>query len=118
MRRVLAALIFAAFFASSGVATAQIAVGLELVLLADASHSIDDAEIRFQRGHYAAAITHAEILAAIAAGYRQRIAVAYVGWGDEEPEDVVVPWTVIDCPAAAAGFADALTAASPAEPSA
>ena len=38
--------------------TAAERVDLELVLLADASGSIDEAEIRFQRQGYASAITH------------------------------------------------------------
>ena len=53
-------------------------VDLEVVLLADASRSIDDAEIHFQRRHYATAITHPAVLDAIAHGYEQRIAVTYV----------------------------------------
>ena len=70
-------------------------VDLELVLLADASGSIDDAEIRFQRQGYASAITHPQVLAAIASGYRQRISVTYVEWGDVDSQEVVVPWTDI-----------------------
>jgi len=83
-------------------------VDLELVLLADASRSIDDAEIRFQRRGYASAITHDDILFAIAHGRFKRIAVTYVEWGDETEQDVVVPWTVIDGPETAAAFANAL----------
>src|SRR5918994_1166250 len=71
-------------------------VDLELVLLADASGSIDDAEIHFQRQGYAAAITHPKVLAAIAQGFEQRIAVNYVEWGDASSQEVVVPWTVVD----------------------
>jgi hypothetical protein len=92
-------------------ATAAERVDLELVLLADASGSIDDAEIRFQREGYAAAITHPEVLGAIAQGYDQRIAVTYVEWGAVESQDVVVPWTVIDGADSAAAFADAVVAA-------
>jgi hypothetical protein len=94
----------------SGVAAAQQTVDLELVLLADASGSIDDAEIRFQRQGYAAAITHPEVLAAIAGGYTQTIAVTYVEWGDASSQEVVVPWTVIDGAAAAEAFASRLVA--------
>jgi Protein of unknown function (DUF1194) len=83
-------------------------VDLELVLLADASGSIDDAEIRFQRQGYAAAITHSEILSAIAQGYEQQIAVTYVEWGTTTSQEVVVPWTIIDGPESAAAFAQAL----------
>jgi hypothetical protein len=83
-------------------------VDLKLVLLADASRSIDDAEIQFQRRNYAAAITHDQVLAAIAGGYRQRIAVTYVEWGDETSQEVVVPWAIIDGRRSAAAFARAL----------
>jgi hypothetical protein len=83
-------------------------VDLELVLLADASGSIDDAEIRFQRQGYAAAITHPEVLTAIAQGYDQRIALTYVEWGMTGSQDVVVPWTIVDGPDSAQAFADAL----------
>ena len=48
-------------------------VDVELVLLADASNSIDNAEIRFQRQGYAQAITHRQVLAAIAKGDLGRI---------------------------------------------
>jgi len=83
-------------------------VDLELVLLADASGSIDDEEILFQRQGYADAITHPEILAAIASGYDQRIAVTYVEWGNEHSQEIVVPWSIIDGPESAAVFAKAL----------
>ena len=86
-------------------AVADERVDLELVLLADASGSIDDGEIRFQRRGYAAAMTHPGVLAAISQGYEQRIAVTYVEWGDETSQEVVVPWTIIDGPDTAAEFA-------------
>jgi hypothetical protein len=85
-------------------------VDLELVLLADASGSIDDAEIMFQRQGYAAAITHPAVLAAIEQGYDQRIALTYVEWGQVGSQAVVVPWTIIDGAKSAAAFADALLA--------
>lgn len=91
--------------AADRAASAPERVDLELVLLADASRSIDDGETRLQRQGYAAAITHPDILAAIAAGYHGRIAVAYVEWGDVDSQEVVVPWTIIDGRASAAAFA-------------
>ena len=91
-------------------AAAQERVDLELVLLADASRSIDDGEIRFQRQGYAAAITHPDVLAAISYGYERRIAVTYVEWGDASSQEVVVPWSIIDGPTSAAAFARALLA--------
>jgi hypothetical protein len=80
-------------------------VDLEGVLLADASRSIDDAEIRFQRQGYAAAITHPDVLGAIAQGFEQKIVVTYVEWGEATSQEVVVPWTVVDGPETAAAFA-------------
>ena len=86
-------------------------VDLELVLLADATGSIDAAEIRFQREGYAQAITHPQVLKVITAGMLGRIAVTYVEWGDQQSQDVVVPWTVIDGKAAAEAFTEKLLAA-------
>ena len=85
-------------------------VDVELVFLADASRSIDDGEIRFQRQGYAAALAHPEVLAAIAGGYEQKIAVTYVEWGDAASQEVVVPWRVIEGPDSAAAFAKDLLA--------
>ena len=87
-------------------ATAQ-DVELELVLLADASGSIDQAEIDFQRQGYAAAITSDEVLGAIDNSAYGRIAVTYVEWAANTQQ--VAPWTVIDGPGTAQAFADALT---------
>jgi hypothetical protein len=95
----------------AGEARADERVDLELVLLADASRSIDDGEIRFQRQGYAAAITHRDVLAAITHGYEQRIAVTYVEWGDAASQEVVVPWTIVDGPDSAAAFAGRLSEA-------
>ncbi len=83
-------------------------VDLELVLLADATGSIDDAEIRFQREGYATAIVHEEVLAAISKGFTQRIALTYVEWGDETSQEIVVPWTIIDGLGSARVFAGML----------
>jgi hypothetical protein len=109
MRRLIGAVALSLSFSSAAGAAER--VDLELVLLADASGSIDDAEIRFQREGYAAAITHPAVLDAIAQGYDQRIAVAYVEWGAVNSQDVVVPWMVIDGQGSAGAFAEALLAA-------
>lgn len=92
----------------AGMAHADDDVDLELVLLADASRSIDNAEILFQRQGYADAITHPDVLGAIEQGFRQRIAVTYVEWGDASSQEVVVPWTIVDGKATAEAFASAL----------
>ncbi|MGH6898910.1 MAG: DUF1194 domain-containing protein [Geminicoccaceae bacterium] len=107
IRQLIGAVAVAASVAGGHAGAAQ-RVDLELVLLADASGSIDDAEIHFQRQGYAAAITHPEILGAIAQGYDQRIAVTYVEWGAANAQEVVVPWTIIDGPESAAAFAKVL----------
>jgi len=78
---------------------------LELVLLADATGSIDENEIRFQRRGYAEAITSAPVLNAISSNIYGKIAVTYVEWADMFSQDVVVDWTVIDGQASAEDFA-------------
>jgi len=81
---------------------------LELVLLADASGSITDAEIRFQREGYAEAMTDPSVLAAIAGTAYGSIAVTYVEWASNTA--VVVDWMRIDGPDSADAFAAALLA--------
>ncbi|SEW23724.1 Protein of unknown function [Cognatiyoonia koreensis] len=80
--------------------------GLELVLLADGSGSIDAEELVFQRQGYAAAITNPEVLTAIQTSLYGSIAVTYVEWATNTA--VVVDWTIIDSPQTAQAFADAL----------
>ena len=101
------ALTIAAGFVGDVVSAAE-EVDLELVILADASRSIDNAEILFQRQGYADAITHPDVLGAIEQGFRQKIAVTYVEWGDTVSQDIVVPWTIIDGEDSAMVFAAAL----------
>ena len=76
---------------------------LELVLLADASGSIDQREIDFQRQGYASAITDPEVLSAIANTAYGSIVVTYVEWAANQA--VVADWMVIDGPESAAAFA-------------
>lgn len=83
-------------------------VDLELVLLADASGSIDQSEIEFQRQGYATALTDPEVVRAITSNLTGSIAVTYVEWAANQA--VVVDWMRIDGPAAAADFAARLLA--------
>lgn len=108
MLRILA---FLVALALAGLPVRAEEVDLELVLLADATGSIDDAEIRFQRQGYADAITDPAVIDAIRTTGRGRIAVTYVEWANASSQDVVVAWTVIDGATSAAGFAAALVAA-------
>jgi hypothetical protein len=87
---------------------AALEVDLELVLLADASGSITQAEIEFQRQGHAVAITHPDVLAAIRSNLTGSIAVTYVEWAANQA--TVVDWTIIDGPEAAEAFALALLA--------
>lgn len=91
-------------------AAAQEPVELELVLMADASGSIDAGEIAFQREGYAQAITDPSVIDAILHAGMGRIALTYVEWADETSQDVVVDWTVIDGLASARAFAETLVA--------
>ena len=76
---------------------------LELVLMADASGSIDQNELLLQRRGYAQAITDPDVIAAIRNTAYGSIAVTYVEWAANQA--VVVGWTRIDGPEAAALFA-------------
>ncbi len=109
MRRLLVWLVV--FVGLGAPVRAQEQVDVELVFLADASGSIDEAEIIFQRRGYAEAIQHPAVLKAIARGLSGKIAVTFVEWGDETSQDTVVPWTRIDGAASARTFAETLVAA-------
>lgn len=80
--------------------------GLELVLLADASGSIDADELAFQRQGYADAITNPDVIAAIEGSIYGSIAVTYVEWATNQA--VVVDWMIVDDLESAQAFADAL----------
>ena len=81
---------------------------LELVLAVDVSGSIDARESALQRGGYLAAIRSPEFVAAVRAGPLGKIRLAYVEWAGEGAQQVIVPWRVIDGPAAAQAFANEL----------
>lgn len=103
MRRVLAVITTMVVASSAGAQDTD----LELVLLADASGSIDSSEIAFQRQGYAQAITDPEVLATIANTAYGTIAVTYVEWASNQA--VVADWTIIDGTESAASFAEQLT---------
>jgi hypothetical protein len=91
-------------------AQAQTAVDLELVIAVDVSLSMDLEEQRLQREGYVAAFRDAEIHKAVTGGAHGRIAVVYMEWAGPQSQSVVIPWTIIDSPAAARAFADRLEA--------
>jgi hypothetical protein len=95
----------------SHTAQAQTAVDLELVLAVDVSLSMDMDEQRLQRDGYVQALRDPEVQKAIASGPSGRIAVTYMEWAGPQTQSVVIPWTIVDSPAAAKAFADRLEAA-------
>jgi hypothetical protein len=105
------ALSFVALFllsVSDNSASAQTKVDLELVLAVDVSLSMDLDEQRLQREGYVAALRDPEIHKAITSGPHARIAVTYVEWAGTTSQAVVMPWTILDSPAAAEAFASKL----------
>lgn len=83
-------------------------VDLELVLAVDSSGSIDEEELRLQRGGWAAAITHPRVLGAIRSGSRGAITILFLEWAAVGCETVSVDWTRIADAASAQGFANAI----------
>ncbi len=106
-RRTTVALI-AVLLLSAGLARAQetVEVDAEIVLAVDASRSMDLAEFAVQRDGYLQALRHPDLIRAITAGPLGRIAIAYFEWSGQAQDGSLVPWRVIDGPAAAAGLAD------------
>ncbi|WP_435302885.1 DUF1194 domain-containing protein [Mesorhizobium australicum] len=70
-------------------------VDVELVLAVDVSLSMSADELEIQRHGYAAALTHDNVLQAIADGAYGKIAVTYVEWAGTNWQRVIVPWTAI-----------------------
>jgi hypothetical protein len=97
-----------ALCAASGSASAQLSVDLELVIAVDVSLSMDLDEQRLQREGYVAALRDSEVHEAITTGPNGRIAITYIEWAGPPSQLVVIPWTLIDGPAAARAVADRL----------
>lgn len=68
-------------------------VDLEVILVADVSRSIDDAEFALQRQGYAAALTDPRVLAAIHRRPHGAIAVCFVEFSGPAEQKIVVDWT-------------------------
>jgi hypothetical protein len=110
----LAALALLAAFGSPAPARAvggPVKVDVELMLAVDVSRSMDVDEQRLQREGYVAALRSQEFAEALKGGAQGRVAVAYMEWAGAGDQWVVLPFTLIDGPAAARDFADKLAAA-------
>lgn len=83
-------------------------VDLHLVLAVDVSWSMDPEEQRLQRDGYVEAFRDRDVIKAIQSGPTGRIAVTYFEWAGPDIQFLVVPWTIIDGPAAANRLADQL----------
>lgn len=86
-------------------------VDLRLVLAADVSRSINDAEFALQRKGYAAAMTDPRVMEAIRDGRRGAILVTFVEWAGAGEQRTVVDWTRIASDKDARAFAGRLGAA-------
>jgi hypothetical protein len=86
-------------------------VDLEVILAADVSRSIDDAEFEMQRKGYAAALSDPRVLTAIHARSGGAIAVCFIEWSGDEDQQVVVDWTEIRDEEDAGSMAAAILAA-------
>jgi hypothetical protein len=92
-------------------ARAQTEVDLELVLAVDISRSMDFSEAVTQRRGYIEAFLHQDVIEAIQSGLLGQIAVTYMEWSGPGLQTVVVPWMIIDGPAAGERFGEILSAA-------
>src|SRR5690348_2902509 len=110
MRPVLAAIAFLVFFSFAGESRGA-GVDLEVILAADVSRSIDDAEFDMQRKGYAAALTDPRVLTAIQARPGAAIGVCFIEWSGEEDQQVVVDWTELRDEEDAGSMAAAILAA-------
>jgi Protein of unknown function (DUF1194) len=88
--------------------SAQVEVDLALVLAVDVSRSMNFVESQLQRHGYVEAFRSPAVAEAILGGPLGQIAVAYVEWAGEDHQRAIIPWTVIDSPAASLAFAEAL----------
>jgi Protein of unknown function (DUF1194) len=86
-------------------------VDVELVIAVDVSYSMDPDEQALQREGYITGLTSAEFLDALQQGVHGKVAVTYFEWAGASDQRIVVPWRLIDGPATATAFTDAIAAA-------
>lgn len=98
---------FAGVLAMTSMALAQ-EVDLALAIAIDVSYSVDATEHRLQMKGFAEALVTPEVLEAIQAGEKQRIALVVYQWADLDNQRVLIPWTVIDGAAPAEKIAKVL----------
>lgn len=104
-----------ATFVAAGVALsptilhAAVPVDAEIMLLVDVSRSVDAKEYLSQRDGYVEAFRDSSLIDEhVTKGHHRRIAVSLIYWSSPGFRQVAVPWTLIDGPASAQAFADAI----------
>src|SRR5258708_4595782 len=110
MRPALAAIVFMVLSSFAGESRGA-GVDLEVILAADVSRSIDDAEFDLQRKGYAAALTGPWVLTGIRGRSGGAIGVCFIEWSGDEDQQVVVDWTEIRDEEDAGSIAAAILAA-------
>ena len=112
--RCLAALLLAMGMSVSGAREAQSETGVDLalVLAVDVSFSMENDEQELQRQGFVEAFRASEVHDAIRNGMLGRIAVVYIEWAGASFQEVLVPWTLIEQPSDALGFATILAQSS------
>src|SRR6201998_860759 len=110
MRLALAAIVMLACLCLTGESRGA-GVDLEVILAADVSRSIDDAEFDLQRKGYAAAVSDPRVMTAIRGRPGAAIGVCFIEWSGDEDQQVVVDWTEIRDEEDAASVAAAILAA-------
>ncbi len=98
----------AVLFFGAAPGSAQVDVDLKLVIAVDISMSMDPDEQKLQRDGYVGAFRDPNIVNAIRAGQRGRIAVTYFEWAGPQVQNVLMPWQIIDSEARATAFAEKL----------
>ncbi|HLK81170.1 MAG TPA: DUF1194 domain-containing protein [Xanthobacteraceae bacterium] len=92
-------------------AAAATDVDVQLVIAVDVSYSMDPDEQALQREGYILGLTSPEFLNALQQGVHGKIAATYFEWAGATDQKIVVPWRLIDGPAAAKAFTDEIAAA-------
>lgn len=85
-------------------------VDVELVLAVDVSRSVDPVEQEMQFRGYANAFRDPRLIQGIVGGPLGRVAVTFFTWSDWNIQEHLISWTLIDGPASARRFAEAIDA--------
>jgi len=104
----LACLVLAGFLLEGTPALAEPQLDVALVLAVDISSSMEAEEQGLQRSGFAEAFRSSLVHEAIQSGASGRIAVTFVEWSGAKDQTILVPWTIIDGPEKAIGFANRL----------